>query len=319
MKDFRYLYLVITFILASTLIASAEVCRYRVGDVYYLTKSGVNLRSHPTKNSIIISNIETKSLGNVLLVILNDTVKDGFVNVKVEIMNLDASPELSNLNDKKGWIHNSFLTYENADLFITWDIAFYDSMISKQIQLKRENSCRYSLEFHANLLSERGIMYYQNKNFVSAIEDLTSSIKILSNNKFISRTLYFRAMSKLSLSDFYGAIDDFNKSLAACKYCCGDCKTSNLLYKQSLTLTWLCKEDILCQRAYCKIKTKNYTSALSDLNVCIQLNSEFALAYFYRGQLKDLMNDKKGCCLDLSKAGQLGMSSAYTEIQSRCN
>ena len=64
---------------------------------------------------------------------------------------------------------------------------------------------------------------------------------------------------------------------------------------------------------------KNNQTALSDLNLLISLYPNYGNAYFYRGQLKDILNDIDGCCKDLSKAGELGIKDAYDEIKKRCN
>ena len=80
-----------------------------------------------------------------------------------------------------------------------------------------------------------------------------------------------------------------------------------------------CYEDLVCKKAYCNIMLKNYQIALTDLNLLISLFPNEATAYFYRGQLKDIMNDTEGCCKDLSKAGELGMKEAYDQIKKRCN
>ena len=58
-----------------------------------------------------------------------------------------------------------------------------------------------------------------------------------------------------------------------------------------------------------------YKSAIEDLNRAIELEPEFAEAYFNRGLTKIFMDDIDGGALDLSRAGELGIIGAYNVIK----
>ena len=53
--------------------------------------------------------------------------------------------------------------------------------------------------------------------------------------------------------------------------------------------------------------------------MAIKLNPNDVSAFINRGHSKKLLNDKKGACLDYSKAGELGYEQAYDFIKEYCN
>jgi tetratricopeptide (TPR) repeat protein len=72
-------------------------------------------------------------------------------------------------------------------------------------------------------------------------------------------------------------------------------------------------------RAFIKLRLKNYKGAIEDLNRAIELEPEFAEAYFNRGLTKIYLNDIEGGALDLSRAGELGIEGAYNIIKRYAN
>jgi tetratricopeptide (TPR) repeat protein len=72
-------------------------------------------------------------------------------------------------------------------------------------------------------------------------------------------------------------------------------------------------------RAFIKLRLKNYKGAIEDLNRAIELQPEFAEAYFNRGLTKIYLNDIEGGALDLSRAGELGIVGAYNIIKRYAN
>ena len=60
---------------------------------------------------------------------------------------------------------------------------------------------------------------------------------------------------------------------------------------------------------------KDYRAALVDYDQCLQVDSKFAEAYFNRGLTNIYLGNNRQGILDLSKAGELGLYSAYNIIK----
>ena len=68
-----------------------------------------------------------------------------------------------------------------------------------------------------------------------------------------------------------------------------------------------------------KVKKKDYLGAINDFSKAIELEPDFAEAYFNRGLTRIFLDDMEGGSLDLSKAGELGLTEAYNVIKRYCN
>lgn len=55
--------------------------------------------------------------------------------------------------------------------------------------------------------------------------------------------------------------------------------------------------------------------AFEDYSKAIELNPAFAEAYYNRGVIQIFMKDTRKGCLDLSKAGELGILEAYEVLK----
>lgn len=73
--------------------------------------------------------------------------------------------------------------------------------------------------------------------------------------------------------------------------------------------------DSYYNRAFAYAYTNNFELAIKDLDTAIAERPLFAEAYFNRGIIKLLVNDKESAKYDLSKAGELGIDTAYTIIR----
>lgn len=60
---------------------------------------------------------------------------------------------------------------------------------------------------------------------------------------------------------------------------------------------------------------KDYRAALVDYDKAISLNADFAEAYYNRGLTHIFLGNNKQGIADLSKAGELGIVSAYNVIK----
>ena len=55
--------------------------------------------------------------------------------------------------------------------------------------------------------------------------------------------------------------------------------------------------------------------AFADYSKAIELNPWFAEAYYNRGLIQIFMKDTRKGCLDISKAGELGIDGAYEVLR----
>jgi tetratricopeptide (TPR) repeat protein len=77
--------------------------------------------------------------------------------------------------------------------------------------------------------------------------------------------------------------------------------------------------DTLFSQGLEKFRLKDYRGAIADYTKAIELNPKYAEAYHNRGLSKINFGQKDNGCLDLSKAGELGLEQAYEAIKNLCN
>ena len=132
------------------------------------------------------------------------------------------------------------------------------------------------------------------------IMDYTEAIKFGPDNfpNYCS-ALNNRATAKKNLSDFRGALDDYNLCI---EYCPG------------MTLSY-------SFRGECKMQLNDNAGAISDFDVIINSNAQDffkASAYMNKGMCLYNLGDDDAACKNWSTAGQLGSSGAYDLIKQYC-
>ena len=63
----------------------------------------------------------------------------------------------------------------------------------------------------------------------------------------------------------------------------------------------------------------NLPEAFDDYTKAIELNPNFAEAYYNRGLVQIYMKDTRKGCLDISKSGELGIEDAYDVLKMYMN
>lgn len=165
-------------------------------------------------------------------------------------------------------------------LFFFFTIPIAGSSQSVLFYLKRAN---------------KNVRYYYDQTLLrEAIADCNKALAIEPKNIM---GLEIRATAKERLEDYRGAILDYDRAILL------DPKNS-ILYSS---------------RGVCKRYIKDYKGALSDFNSAILIDPDNPDFYFFRGDAKIKLGQKNSGCLDLSKAGELGVSSAYELIKENCN
>lgn len=81
---------------------------------------------------------------------------------------------------------------------------------------------------------------------------------------------------------------------------------------QDLAIAWM-------NRAIVKVFNKNYAGAIYDYSRALGLISDYAACWFNLGITQIKTTDGKEGCMNLSKAGELGLERAYRSISLFCN
>ena len=106
-----------------------------------------------------------------------------------------------------------------------------------------------------------------------------------------------RAIDKVDLGDYRGAIADYNKAIEL---------NPN-------------DADAYVNRGVAKHHLEDYRGAIADYSKAIELNPNVAVAYYNRGVAKEILGQKDEGCMDYRKAGELGYYEAYDVIKEYCN
>ena len=140
---------------------------------------------------------------------------------------------------------------------------------------------------------QRGMAKGRLGNIPQANEDQTMAIKMNPNYAWAYQE---RGLGKIQLKDYGGAMQDFNISLSI---------ESNARTYRS--------------RGLLKTLLNDLRGSIADCSESIKLDPYFPAAYMTRGMAKIQLKQIEEGCLDLSKAGELGMTDAYLEIKRFCN
>ena len=120
----------------------------------------------------------------------------------------------------------------------------------------------------------------------------------MSNQLFylLINEIYHTNYCKDQLNDSNGAITDYTKAIE-----------TNKEYA-----------DAYNNRAFSKLKQKNYKAAIKDFDKAIKVKPDFASAYVNRGFAKKELGDKSGACKDWEKAIEFGFKQAQQFIDENC-
>ena len=213
-------------------------------------------------------------------------------------------------------IGNPYMKLVNRDSDFPADSLFaFDRVVA--------DSLRYNLPTW-QLLFKRGITQSLIRQYTSSIANYTSAIDLAPSNPF----LYInRSTTQSEMIDFISSIDNGYQRITV------DTDPANQL-KNSYTRTYnyddaiadLNKAGMLFPefafiyyyRAKLLCRWGKIPEAMEDYTKAIELNPFFAEAYYYRGLVQIFLNDTRKGCLDMSKAGELGIVSAYNVIKRYC-
>lgn len=139
-----------------------------------------------------------------------------------------------------------------------------------------------------------GLYYNQQGNFAKAIEKFNTALELDST---IAEVHYGLAVAYANTGDIQGAKSCFDKA-------------------KSLGM----KDIILFfNSAMVNMQLKDLQAAYNDLSVAIQIDPNYAAAYYQRAILRYNAGDQSGGCEDFKKAAELGIKEAAQMIDQFCN
>ncbi len=72
-------------------------------------------------------------------------------------------------------------------------------------------------------------------------------------------------------------------------------------------------------RGNIKNRTRDFEGAVQDYTIAVAIDPNFAEAFYNRAITLIYLKNTKDACLDLSRAGELGVQEAYSVIKRYCN
>ncbi len=156
-----------------------------------------------------------------------------------------------------------------------------------------DNQYIYHEDMATHLSMREANQAFSSGDYIGAIK---KTDELISKNPGLIPALVLRAKAKGVVSDTAGAFHDLRQII---KY--NPDKPDGYLY---LSVGYE--------------RVKSYREALKWANQGLEKDPENPMAYKQRGEVKYLLGDKKGACLDWSKAGDLGDLEAYDVIFEKC-
>ena len=143
---------------------------------------------------------------------------------------------------------------------------------------------------------------------------------------------YFeRGSNKLTLRDYYGAIEDFDKAVrynsnhfnaynnrGICKYNLKDYKRAIEDFDKAIEINpdYL---DAYYNRSLARFMLEDYKGVIEDIDKMIDSKPKFADAYYLRGLAEIGLGQNDDGCMDLKKAAELGLLKALADVRTYCN
>lgn len=164
----------------------------------------------------------------------------------------------------------------------------------------------------------RGLDFYLVQDFTSSIDDFTQSI--LLDDKFFP-AYFMRALVRCKQLEYRKAEANMNEGAVSGTSDAKPTEVTALDYdivKNDLDHVIRLAPDFVYgyyNRGNVLSMLKDYRAALVDYDQAIKLNPQFAEAYFNRGLTNIFLGNNKQGISDLSKAGELGIVSAYNIIK----
>ena len=171
------------------------------------------------------------------------------------------------------------------------------------------------------MLFERGMMQSLIKQFTSSVNTLSAAIQLNPTNPFLYLN---RSTTRAEMIDFLSSMDNTYQRISIDSDPANRLRNSGIRqYNYDDAISDINQAiKLFPDFAYSYYNRANLLAisgqlpdAYDDYTRAIELNPNFAEAYYNRGLVQIFMRDTHKGCLDLSKAGELGIEEAYETLK----
>ncbi|MCX6269392.1 MAG: tetratricopeptide repeat protein [Bacteroidetes bacterium] len=219
---------------------------------------------------------------------------------------------------KKEHYFTNILTLTNETGLIS------DSLL--RIELHRQTLLIDSAGTNPDFHFRRAISYFQMRNYDRALADLNAALG--ADSGYIT-AWFSRAGARYELIQILNSQEDYQQEIILGK---NAPKLQNPNLSATLEHTYEAVirdlDKVLAldpefsfawyNRGYVNSRMGNYRAAIGDFSKAITLNNNFAEAFYNRGLMSILVSENHQGCLDLSRAGELGITDAYKVMKRYC-
>jgi tetratricopeptide (TPR) repeat protein len=175
-------------------------------------------------------------------------------------------------------------------------------------------------------LFRRAVSYYHLRQYELALSDLNAVIA--ADSGYVA-AWFIRASARYELIQLINAQDDYQQELITGKTV-ARAPSQNLSASLEHTYEAVIRDynKVLSldsefsfawyNRGFVNSRMGNYRLAADDFSKVIALRNDFAEAFYNRGLISILLSDNHQGCLDLSRAGELGITDAYRVMKRYC-
>lgn len=166
------------------------------------------------------------------------------------------------------------------------------------------------------LLFERGVSLALIKQYTSSVNTLSEAIQLNPTNPFLYLN---RATTRAEMIDFISSMDDSYHNVSFDSDPAKRLINTKRTYSYDEAIEDMNKviklypdfAEAYYNRANLLAISGKLPEAYDDYTRAIELDEELGEAYYNRGLVQIYMKDTRKGCMDLSKAGELGIASAY--------
>lgn len=238
---------------------------------------------------------------------------------KFTLMEPDTTLRVAHYKPKR--LEDFYKRVENPQLTLSWRDSSVptDSLMAYDRRLAHE--IKTSVEGSWLTLFQRGITQSLIKQYTNSVNTYTAAIDLNPSNPFLYLN---RSTTRAEMIDFISSIDNSYQRITI------DSDPANRLHNNSKR-TYSYDEAVAdlnkvlklfpdfayvyYNRANLKALSGDLPAAFEDYTKAVEVAPHFAEAYYNRGIIQLFMKDTRKGCLDISKAGELGITEAYEVLK----